>query len=43
MVATLVVAGITAAASIQESLRTALISAAGLFELFFLFLMIKEL
>jgi hypothetical protein len=42
-VATLVLAGITAAASIAVPLRNALVSAAGLFEIYFLFLMIKEL
>jgi len=43
MVATLILAGMTAAASIEEALKGALISAAGLFEIYFLFLMIKEL
>jgi hypothetical protein len=43
MVATAVLAGITAAASIEIPLKNALVSAAGLFELYFLFLMIKEL
>jgi len=43
MVATLVLAGITAAASIEVALKNALVSAAGLFEIYFLFLMLKEL
>jgi len=43
MVATLIVGGLAAAASIEEALKAGLISAAGLFEIYFLFLMIKEL
>jgi len=43
MVATLVLAGMTAAASIAVPLRNALVGVAGLFELYFLFLMLKEL
>jgi len=43
MVATAVLAGISAAASIEIPLKNALVSAAGLFELYFLFLMIREL
>ena len=43
MVATLVLAGMTAAASIATPLRDALVNVAGLFELYFLFIMLKEL
>jgi len=43
MVAILVLAGITAAASIAVTLRNSVLSAAGLLEIYFLFMMIKEL
>jgi len=43
MIATAIIAGMSAAASIEVPLKNALVGVAGLFELYFLFIMLNKL